>query len=492
MAPRTASIGLILTVGVVLLVSLGLAICFDLPELVAFTALAAYMFSTAEKSNGFLSTESPLRRQVSTYLRPETQPKKLVALLVVLMMACIVLELLPVAMALCGALGFIAIHQFSLHQRGMRKQCSAEGQSPVKGDYSRTGHQQHSLIKSRLNVQVRKLVVAPAPFAHKDASVESKSLDAAMRDVVDTFMATQADMDVAHAIAAATRRCITKIVPEAEVMAVPSGNINKLTACGEKPEIDVVVTVAPHILKERLRQYFLQGKGDQKQRLDKLENEGLHKIAIKTLSDKLNFVRYWRSQYSGPECLIVLLIAEDQGMADCPVLINFTVNTTATVRLASLESTVSASCKALIAMVLRWSRDRGIKNVGRGQFSKYGWALLVVHFMKRPEMKDTSMALTELFKAFVTFYDQWFQKEESMVIHFTPAKPEMSADKSFFKLPFVEDLYQPGEDVAALATTDGVDRMKEELKRACEIMMKGEDAKISQLLERWTPAATTP
>jgi len=455
----------------------------EMPEVFVLALLGGVACVTSN-SKGF----QPFGRQFKACVPPAQQPKFLAGLLMFILVLSILFDVQNASLATCSALVYLMCHQFGkTNTPKVKKFAEGPSEKNINKDqgmvrpWRRTTPQQ---IVEKANCHVASKLRAAKPVVHTRA--EPVVQECSLRTIVASAIPTVADEAITRKIAALTRRCVIKLVPEAEVKCIASCNLKAIGQTGDKPEVEVIVSVDPQVLANRLKKYFAEGNGgigSQKVH-EKLAPEALHKTATKLLSQKLDFVRYWRSQFSGPECLIVLLISETVGLADFPICMNFSVNTPNPLRIDNLQSKVSGSCKELVALVARWSGERGLKNVSRGQLNKYAWALLVMHFSKR--MSDNTQGLKDMFKAFMAFAVEWAKNPET--IRFSDHEVDIPADKQFFKLPYIEDLYQPGVDAAVLTTTEGMERIKEEVQRA-HILLEGDgEANVAKIFERWVPA----
>jgi len=460
----------------------------DMPEVFALALLGGFVFVTSKKNGS-----KQCGRQCGTMVPLAQQPKVLGGLLMFLLLLSILFDLQSASLAICSALAYLLLQQLGKKATPkMMKKKIVDG--PSETTFSKNGdavrpwrkNTQHKSVEKTANLKMANLKPVKAVVAAKPVHMFKEG---SLQAIIASGIPTAADDVITRKIAALTRRCIMNVVPEAEVNCIASCNLKLISQTGDKPEVEVIVSVDPQVLVDRLKKYFAQGNsgiGSQKIH-EKLGPDAIKKTATKLLSEKLNFVRYWRSQFSGPECLIVLLISETLGIADFPICMNFSVNTPAPMRLDNLQPKVSASCKELMALVGRWTRERGIKNVARGQLNKYAWALMAIHFSKR--MSDSTDSVLEMFKAFMAFCVEW--AENPQPIRFSDQALDIPADKRFFKLPYIEDLYEPGVDAAVSTSTEGMDRIKQEVQRAQRLLEDGGDANVAEIFERWTPAPQT-
>jgi len=310
--------------------------------------------------------------------------------------------------------------------------------------------------------------------------VEPKNLDEDVEQLVNVYTAVKSEEHVMRNLHKMIKRCILPLVPEAEIELAPHGNLMNVSKTGFKAEIDVTVTIDPDLLRKRLLQNYIKGVKN----VDTLLPDAIQKTATKALSERLTFVRFWRSQFQGPEPKIVLLVPQEIVFSE-PILINFAVNAPYPMRLATLVSKADARNNSLSTLVMRWAKERAIANSARGQLPLYAWALLVTYFLRK-NCCDEQNSTAQCFKEFIKFYMDLFQNP--FVIVFSGEKPELSAESQLFGLPYVQDPFDVSKNLAEFMTVDGVARVKEELTRV-NILMDKEGLRLDEVMQRWFPPA---
>jgi len=283
------------------------------------------------------------------------------------------------------------------------------------------------------------------------------------------------------------------VVPEAVVVGSAAGNIAHLGAQDCKPEVEIMVMASPEVLTERLRAFFLRGQANGKKvpkSMATLNPDMLQKTATRVLSERLTCLRFWRSQFTGPEPKVVLLAPVELGFCPYPIRINFSVNNPYPQRLQLVLEKSSVRCKELISLVTHWANTRGISNAGKGHLRPYAYSLLVVYFLRDKCGEDLNEKSTvELFREFVHFYGERFDQSRSDVVDVRFGVGEgqtLSAESKLFGIPFIEDPFATAHNAASTMTADGVTRLKEELARAFRIL-GANPTTLEKLLERWSP-----
>jgi len=253
------------------------------------------------------------------------------------------------------------------------------------------------------------------------------------------------------------------------------------------------------------------------------------KALIRTCTDRLvsnGAFKFRRSAFRGFEPKVTL-ISPVVGKSQATMPINLSVNAASPARCAAIFEACSQldfRAQALILLVRRWAKDRGVSHAAKGHLSPYCWMLLAIYYLQvgldsaeegpvlpalapfakaghlpktsedgRPACKKPA---AELFKGFFQFYHQSFnwRNEAVSVLLGQRLPPDAS-------LPVAILLHDDGkttqiglsiEDPFERRTNlgDGMNwltmsRLKEELSRSYELC--GRAASLAELLEPWTP-----
>merc|ERR1719162_2303916 len=192
-------------------------------------------------------------------------------------------------------------------------------------------------------------------------------------------------------LARAVQRALRPLIPEAEVVGCASGNIKGKRAFGVAiPEVDIVMTVDPAVLIDRLKSRLPNGAY-----LAKLDAKKLQKAAIRACADQLVSVggfKFRRSAFTGEEPKFTLLApASLAAPVDCAIAIDFSVNAATPLHAAALFREVAqldTRAGDVVLLMRRWARDRGIAHAARGHLPPYGWALLATYFLQTGAVEE--------------------------------------------------------------------------------------------------------
>lgn len=318
------------------------------------------------------------------------------------------------------------------------------------------------------------------------------------------------------------QRAIHTLFPEAEIVGCASGNIRGKRAFGVAiPEVDVVMTVNPTLLVDRLSRLR---KGTYPANLDAKK---LQKAAIRACTDQLVSVggfKFRRSALRGDEPKFTMVAPVSAAAGDCVIAIDFSVNAATPLQAAALFRSVTMldpRASDVILLTRRWARDRGIAHAAQGHLPPYGWTLLATYFLQTGAVEEGSgilpaapgvsgktkaprsdavvapeLSAAELFKRCLLFYAKFRWREECVSVRTgrrappglaLPLHVTFSRDgKARQVAPSIEDPFNEGRNIAASMSAEGVVRLGEEFDRASGLIAM--DASLAQLLELWTPA----
>jgi len=297
--------------------------------------------------------------------------------------------------------------------------------------------------------------------------------------------------------------------------------------------VEIVASVNPQILFERL--HGRQERDSPAQ----LDAKKLQKCAIRTCTDRLvatGGFKFRRSAFRGSEPKVTLLAPASLGLFSESIAIDFSVNVATPFYNAALLTEcgqIDSRASALILIVKRWAKDRGICHAAKGHLSPYLWGLVTIYFLQvgvsnegpllppldqfgmsaglldkkqkaKPQAKWTAAQATtpkksagELFKEFANFFQTQFDwKNEAVSIRagqrappsldlpLNILVPEGSATTTQVG-PSIEDPFQTAQNLADGMNNASFERLKEELLRADTLCQR--DASLSELLEPWVP-----
>lgn len=346
---------------------------------------------------------------------------------------------------------------------------------------------------------------------------------------------------IVQQLAHVVKLTIRRTIPEVEVMGFASGDLARGKAFGVAvPDVDIVINVSPSVLVARLQGRLSQGRTT----VTNLDSRRLQKSAIRVCTDKLvtqGGFKFRRSAFRGQEPKVTLLAPASLGIFDVAVPVDFTVNSLTPLYNAALLTEcgqIDARAKALILLVKRWSKDRGICHAAKGHLPPYLWSLLTIYYLQlgvpgegailppleafevssglmkcaqavasggdaavpRPKWRtpvhSVQTPVGELFKGFMIFYSRQFdwRNEAVSVRRGRRAPPDLRLPLHIILHddgcttevgPSIEDPFDGTNNLGTCMTAGSIARLREELRRADMLCSSG--GSLSQLLEPWIP-----
>merc|ERR1719482_899295 len=179
---------------------------------------------------------------------------------------------------------------------------------------------------------------------------------------------------------------IQKVIPSAEVMGFASGSIVKEGgACASAvPDVDLTVSIDPEIIMSRLQGRLSKGRCP----THMLDKRKVQKSAIRAFTDHLvsnGGLKFRRSAFRGLEPKVTMMAPPSLGISECSIPLDFTVNSLLPLCNATLLTEcgqIDRRAKALIILVRRWAKDRGICHAAKGPLPPYAWSLLAIYFLQ--------------------------------------------------------------------------------------------------------------
>jgi DNA polymerase sigma len=378
---------------------------------------------------------------------------------------------------------------------------------------------------------------------------KSKGWDAEVDELL-VHIAPTPESDAAVAkIAQKVKQMISPIMPEAEVSGFTSGNFLSGTAFGVAvPEVEIVINVSPSALLDRLQGRWAQGRHIKPSQLDVRK---LQKSAIRACTDRLvgnGAFKFRRSTFRGAEPKVTMLAPATLGICDAGVAMNLSVNAETPLYNAALfteSGQMDPRAQALIVLVKRWAKDRGLCHVAKGHLSPYAWTLLTVYFLQvgveeegpllpplkgfktcsgllaaaGAALKDSSSPATpaqlqaapaevgskssvgKLFKDFVHFYCKRFDwRNEAVSVRLGKRLPASvglplhvivhnDGSKSDVA-PSIEDPFRSASNLSECMGEANLAHLHKELARA--ELLCSQDASLTTMLEPWAPSDFEP
>lgn len=356
---------------------------------------------------------------------------------------------------------------------------------------------------------------------------------------------------VVQELARVVRQTLSKMIPEVEVVGFASADPMRGTAFGVAvPEVDIVVSASPEVLAARLHGRLAPRSMVPLQ----LDARKLQKSAIRACTDRLvasGGFKFRRSAFRGQEPKVTLLAPSALGAHSEAVPIDFSVNSTTPLYNAALLTEcgqIEPRAKALILLVKRWAKDRGVCHAAKGHLSPYSWSLLTIYFLQVSDIEEGPLlpplegfarsyglagkpganlaaaqastktkwnsqvaegvprkTVADLFKEFVRFYKDFDWRGEAVCVRLGKRGPPDLALPLHIVLhedgkttevgPSIEDPFEPKRNLGECTTALSLERLREELTRAEALTSrlgageKGspEPCTLSELLEPWVP-----
>jgi len=318
------------------------------------------------------------------------------------------------------------------------------------------------------------------------------------------------------------------ILPEAEIFGFASGSLNSGAAFAVAvPDLEIVVCMDPKDLHRRLQ--GRTGLGGV------LDNKKVYKAALRTITDRLvqtAAFKFRRSAFRDEEPKVILL-APATTSSDQVVPLSLGVNNTtpfdATALLAECYQQ-QPKARALILLVRRWAKDRGLSHVAAGHLPPSTWTLLAIYFLQvgfdggsmllpplvnftmyakskggqggggqlpsLVQVSECGSSLGELFKSFFHFFACQFDWRHEVVCPRLGRRGLPSSKfpshilwqedgKSGHDGPRIEDPFDTATNLGSFMTVQSFARLCEEFRRADRLCAKG--ISLTALLEPWAP-----
>jgi len=461
-------------------------------------------------------------------------------LLAAVVCAIVPLDISQLVCAIAGALGFSLIQMMQSKSRSANAPTKKAHPPKVVTDDQQSRHIPQRLVPSNKPL-VRKSAppscsrLPSQPEVRKPSSMpiaaptfESSDWDAQVNELLGQIAPSIDDDKIVGRLAHRVEEALKAILPEVEVVGFASGSLGRNKAFGVAvPEVDIVANVNPVALMRRL-----SGKGG-----NHAANNDAHKLrkmAIRACTDRLVAVggfKFRRSAFRGEEPKVTLLAPASFGLSTDAIPIDFSVNAAIPLYNAALLTEcghLDARARALILVVKRWAKDRGVCHAAKGHLSPYTWGLLSIFFLQvldkegplLPKLSSFKMAsglltdpvqedekpwtpsasvvtVSELFKEFMSFYSSQFDwKSEAVSVRLgqrekpglnLPLHVILHEEGNTTEVgPSIEDPFNSARNLGSVMNAASLARLREELSRATHLCSNGT---LTQLLEPWAPPA---
>lgn len=397
-----------------------------------------------------------------------------------------------------------------------------------------------------------------------------ESLDREVDALLGVITPTPASDRMVRELARMVQQTIQPTFPEATVVGFSSGDLACSCSVGMGvPEVDLVVNISPDALPDQLRGRLARCGGAS---LAKLDERKVQKSAIRACTDRLVSIggfKFRRSAFRGQEPKVTLLAPASFSAPRAPVALGVRLDAASPPARAGADEAVSIPvdlavnsatplcsdavltaarrfhphAQALIVLVRRWARDRGICHSAKGHLSPYAWSLLAAFFLqvappsselrRLPPLEGVSLGIggfalqqapprsatgewvpeaggvgpessqsrsksvCALFQEFVLFYSRDFNwRNEAVSLRAgRRAAPELalplhivvsSAGVPEQVGPHIQDPFEPRSNLGTSMTVEGFKRMQEELARAGQLLARASpEPSLAELLEPW-------
>jgi len=368
-----------------------------------------------------------------------------------------------------------------------------------------------------------------------------------VEELLSQIAPTEDSDKIVRRLASRVEKEVRGLLPEAEVSGFAFSDLTRGTAYGVAvPEVDIVVTVSPEVLSSRLRDRHIQHP----ELKDPMDERKLTKSAIRACADRLvatGHFKFRRSAFRCEEPKVTLLAMPSLGLA-AAVPVSFSVNSKTPLRAAALLrecSAIEPRTEALVLLIKRWAKDRGICHAAKGHLSPYLWTLLAVYFLQvgatgeegspllppllgfsssslrcaagsgpssqareqrrrpREQPEQAEPAVAELVREFLHIYARRFDfRSEAVSVRLgrraaphvsLPLHVVLGEDGVSTQIGIsIEDPLDRRRNLGDGATPFSLRRLREELGRGAELLERSsgcDGASLARLLEPWAPPA---
>lgn len=350
---------------------------------------------------------------------------------------------------------------------------------------------------------------------------EAVGWDAQVHELCQGIASTRDGDEAVQQIVRAIERAVLPLLPGADVCGFVSGSVSRGLAFNVAvPEIDIILSAKPALLLDTVPRRYVD---DMVRSKPKMVQKAAVRACVDVLTGEAGF-KFRRSAFRADDPNVTLCASASICGIGKGVAFNFSINNATPMFCAALLTEcerLDKRAKALVLLVRRWAKDRGISFVAKGHLSPYAWSLLSIYYLQvrqgallpplagfpqcsklaglehavttSEKLADASVA--DLFKGFMDFYTEDFKwDEEAVSVRLgRRAKPStrlplnVILGKGNVKVftPAVDDPFTPGRNHAEAMTGSSHARMHHELARASWYCRQ--KASLSELLEPWVP-----
>jgi len=420
------------------------------------------------------------------------------------------------------------------HSAGEGRASGTEGKGKVRKLQRRRG--QGSRAQKMEKPDLRQISKVPVATPSFQAQVFSNQVEELLTQISPS---PEADLIVKQ-IADQAETAIKGIFSDVEVVGFATGDVVRGTAFGVAvPEVDIIASARPDLLVGHLKERLWKG-GMPKCKLDarKIQKSAIRHWTDLLVTPEVGF-KFRRSAFRSEDPKVTLIAPPSIGASGRAIPIDFSVNCVTPLHNMALITEckqLEPRAKALILLVKRWAKDRGICLASKGHLAPYAWTLLVVYFLqvgvpggpllpplqgfkqasglatstgsikvadtgdakewKTPtEGPAATVSVADLFQAFFAFYAQevnWRGEAVSVRLAtrsaanlYLPLHIIVHSDQSTDVGPSIEDPFDTSRNLGTSVTSLGMSRLREELTRSMHLIQSG--CSLSELLEPWAP-----
>lgn len=346
------------------------------------------------------------------------------------------------------------------------------------------------------------------------------NISAQVDEFVEQIAPSAACDHITEQLVVLVKRTVIRPFPDAEVVGVTFGDATRRTAfVVAVPEVHIVLRASPTALMRGLQDKLRSSRPD---------TQKLHKMAVQMctglLLNQAHF-KFRRSLFTSSEPKVTLVAPPFIGSHSTgDVVLDFSVNAITPLCCSAVFQEcgrMEARAKALIMLVKRWAKYRGLCLASKGHMSPYAWSLLTVYFLQvgledgplLPPMQGSttpqgctfrsasddfkfglcSKDVSQLFQDFVRFYSKMSWSDEGVSVRKGKrAAPNVALPLNVIRCdgnqvigPSIEDPFELKKNVGAGVTVEAMKHLRAELVRADDIMSRG--TSLTELLEPWAP-----
>lgn len=462
---------------------------------------------------------------------------------------CIIapLEISQLSFAIVGALSYALLQ--AIFPRPPKTRCQLEAEREHRerernrfakgGEVRRISNSKESNPNPQRNSSWKPTQASIKPEVYQPSSVPvsapkfaSIGWEAEVNELVAQLMPGTDEDQAVQRLVLHVKKIIETLFPEVEVTGFAYSGLKSGKAFGVAvPEVDVVANISPHALASRL----------QSGRPKALDQKRLLKSAIRQSTDALvgsGGLKFRRSAFRGEEPRVTLLVPSSLGFFTDSMPVDFSINSVTPFYTAAFLTEcgqIEPRAKALILLVKRWAKDRGICHAAKGHLSPYLWSLLVMYFLQvgvqeegallpvldafkiagkvAPTSKQKTsstdpdygtpagkLSVAQLFCKFVQFFGEEFKwRNEAISIRLgRRASPSTSLplhvilheNGSSDVGPSIDDPFKAGNNLGTCMNSVSLVRLREELARAVQLCAR--EASLTEVLQPWTPPEDAP